>query len=62
MKKLADLTQKRKRTVYKKDAQGNRRKTTEEYTAKMPIKTIMAWPRFILKIQYYYINYKNIGY
>ncbi len=46
MKKITDLTEKRTRTNYIKDANGNRKKVTEEYISKRPVKTVLAGPRF----------------
>lgn len=46
MKKITELTEKRKRTEYVKDAYGNREKKTVEYIAKRSVKTITPGPRF----------------
>jgi uncharacterized RDD family membrane protein YckC len=46
MKKITDLTEKRFRTNYIKDSNGNRKKETKEYIAKRPVKTVLAGPRF----------------
>jgi uncharacterized RDD family membrane protein YckC len=46
VKKITDLTEKRFRTNYIKDANGNRKKLTEEYITKRPVKTVLAGPRF----------------
>lgn len=69
MIKLADITEKRTRTVYKKDTQGNRVKVTEEFRAKKIVKTINGWPRFghflidsiIVQILYSGIEYAILG-
>lgn len=46
MKKITELTENRWRTVHLKDAYGNRERSTEEYTAARPVKSINAGPRF----------------
>ena len=46
MKKITELTEKRKRTEYVKDALGNRERRTVEYIAKRPVKTVKQGPRF----------------
>lgn len=69
MIRLADLTEKKTRTVYKKDIHGNRKKITEEYTAKRLVETINAWPRFghfiidsiIINILYAGLEYAFLG-
>ncbi|HSH65303.1 MAG TPA: RDD family protein [Bacteroidia bacterium] len=61
MKKITALTEKRKRTEYVKDANGNREKKTVEYTAIRPVKTVSQGPRFghfILDyIAFYFVIY-----
>lgn len=43
MKKITELTEVKWRTVYRKDAYGNRERDTEDYTAKRPVKvSLMA--------------------
>ncbi|TAE83574.1 MAG: RDD family protein [Bacteroidetes bacterium] len=46
MKKITELTEVKWRTVYTKDAYGNRERDSEEYTAKRPVKSIAYGPRF----------------
>jgi uncharacterized RDD family membrane protein YckC len=46
MKKITELTEKRFRTNYIKDANGNRKKVTEEYISNRAVKTVLAGPRF----------------
>lgn len=46
MKKISDLTEKRWRTKYYRDAYGNRIPEKEEYTAYRPVKSVKAGPRF----------------
>lgn len=46
MKKITELTEVRWRTVYTKDAYGNREKDTENYIAKRPVKSVSPGPRF----------------
>lgn len=65
MKKITDLTEKRFRTNYIKDKNGNRKKVTEDYMAKRPVKTVLAGPRFghfiidliCFQIVMYIVNY-----
>ncbi len=46
MKKITELTEVKWRTVYRKDAYGNRERDSEEYIAKRPVKSIAYGPRF----------------
>lgn len=46
MKKITELREKRFRTSYVKDALGNRKKVTEEFIDRRPVKTIGSGPRF----------------
>ena len=46
MKKITELTEISWRTVYRKDAYGNRERHSEEYVAKRPVKSIALGPRF----------------
>lgn len=46
MKKITELTEKRFRTSYVKDANGNRTKKSEEVTATREVKTVESGPRF----------------
>jgi uncharacterized RDD family membrane protein YckC len=46
MKKITELTEVKWRTVYRKDAYGNRERDSEEYIVKRPVKSIAYGPRF----------------
>lgn len=45
-KKITELTEVRKRTVHLKDAYGNRKRDTEQYITKRPVRTVRPGPRF----------------
>lgn len=45
MKKITELTETRKRTVYYKDAYGNRERGVEEFIAFRPVKSVSQGPR-----------------
>ena len=65
MKKITELTEKKWRTKYWKDANGNRIPEKEEYISKRIVKSIKAGPRFghfmvdfiCFQILSYFVNY-----
>lgn len=65
MKKITELTEKRWRTVHKKDAYGNRTREKEEYSASRFVRTVQAGPRFghyIADTIAYYILMYSFGF
>jgi uncharacterized RDD family membrane protein YckC len=65
MKKITDLTEKRFRTTYVRDANGNRKKVSEEVTGKRTVNTVDSGPRFghfiidliFFQIAIYFVDY-----
>jgi uncharacterized RDD family membrane protein YckC len=65
MKKITDLTERKRRTTHLKDANGNRQKGSEEFVAKRPVKSVSSGPRFghfiidliAFQIVIYIVNY-----